>query len=129
MFFRYNGAMTNDFGNSERPNETRAATWTYLSNHSHVLISLAHRPNARVRDVASQVHITERAVQKILQDLEEAGVLRRYRLGRRNLYRINPHAHLRHPIEAHCTVGELLTFVLGPELWKAATREPDEYQG
>ena len=101
------------------------ATWTYLSNHSHVLVCLARRPDARIRDVASDVHITERAVQKILQDLENAGVLRRYRVGRRNLYRINPGAHLRHPVEGHCTVGELLTFVLGPDVWKAATQEPD----
>jgi len=121
--------MSSNVGASAQPEEPRGTTWTYLSNHSHVLISLAHRPNARVRDVASQVHITERAVQKILQDLEEAGVLRRYRTGRRNVYRINPDAHLRHPVEAHCTVGELLTFVLGPELWKAATREPGEDDG
>lgn len=101
------------------------ATWTYLSNHSHVLVCLARRPDARIRDVASDVRITERAVQKILQDLEQAGVLRRYRVGRRNLYRINPDAHLRHPVEGHCTVGELLTFVLGPDAWKPATREPN----
>jgi predicted transcriptional regulator len=104
------------------------AQWTYLSNHSHVLVCLARRPDARIRDVAAEVHITERAVQKILQDLEVAGVVRRYRVGRRNLYRINPGAHLRHPVEGHCTVGELLTFVLGPEAWKPATREPELQQ-
>jgi hypothetical protein len=107
--------------------EQNGATWTYLSNHSHVLISLARQPDARIRDVAAAVRITERAVQKILQDLEQARVLRRYRYGRRNLYRINPEAHLRHPIEGHCTVGELLTFVLGPERWQAATHEPEGY--
>ena len=117
--------MSNDLRPPGEPEESRSHTWTYLSNHSHVLISLAQQPNARVRDVASQVQITERAVQKILQDLEAAGVLRRYRVGRRNLYRINPDAHLRHPVEAHCTVGELLTFVLGPDRWKAATHEPE----
>jgi predicted transcriptional regulator len=105
------------------------ATWTYLSNHSHVLVCLARRPNARIRDVALEVHITERAVQKILQDLESAAVLRRYRVGRRNVYRINPGAHLRHPVEGHCTVGELLTFVLGPDAWKLATKEPDLSRG
>lgn len=105
--------------------EREPATWTYLSNHSHVLVCLARRPNARIRDVALEVRITERAVQKILQDLERADVLRRYRVGRRNVYRINPDAHLRHPVEGHCTVGQLLTFVLGPDAWKAATREPE----
>jgi hypothetical protein len=101
------------------------APWTYLSNHSHVLICLARQPDARIRDVATEVRITERAVQKILQDLEEANVLTRYRVGRRNVYRINPAEHLRHPVEGHCTVGELLTLVLGPETWKPATREPE----
>lgn len=109
--------------NAARRNEP--ATWTYLSNHSHVLVCLARQPNARIRDVAAEVRITERAVQKILQDLEVAGVVRRYRAGRRNLYRINPDAHLRHPVEGHCTVGELLTFVLGPDAWRAATQEPE----
>ncbi len=114
---------------SDATGRRQPATWTYLSNHSHVLVCLARRPNARIRDVALEVHITERAVQKILQDLEDAGVLRRYRVGRRNVYRINPGAHLRHPVEGHCTVGELLSFVLGPDAWKPATQEPDLSRG
>lgn len=109
---------------SDEARRREPAAWTYLSNHSHVLVCLARQPDARIRDVAAEVRITERAVQKILQDLEEAGVVRRYRVGRRNVYRLNPEAHLRHPVEGHCTVGELLTFVLGPEAWKQATHEP-----
>ena len=114
-----NNPFDNDMAGPQEP-----APWTYLSNHSHVLICLARQPDARIRDVAAEVRITERAVQKILQDLEEANVLERHRVGRRNLYRINPREHLRHPVEGHCTVAELLTFVLGGEVWKPATKEP-----
>ncbi len=61
--------------------------WTFLSNHGHVLVCLARDPDSRLRDVASRVGITERAVQKILGDLEAAGIVRRERHGRRNRYR------------------------------------------
>ncbi len=88
--------------------------WTFLSNHGHVLICLARDPEARLRDVALSVGITERAVQKIVSDLEEAGVVERVRDGRRNRYRLFPDKPLRHPIEAHRTVGALLGMILNP---------------
>jgi len=86
--------------------------WTFLSNHGHVLVCLARDPDARLRDVALAVGITERAVQKIVSDLEEAGVVERVREGRRNRYRLFLERPLRHPIEAHRTVGSLLGMVL-----------------
>ncbi len=82
--------------------------WTFLSNHSHVLVCLARDPGMRLRDVAVEVGITERAVQKIVAELEEGGVLARHREGRRNRYVLNRRAPLRHPLEARNTVGELL---------------------
>lgn len=85
--------------------------WTYLTNHSHVLICLAEDPNARLRDVAARIGITERAVQMIVADLEAAGVLIRYKEGRRNRYKLSPDQPLRHPVEAHSTVGDLLAMV------------------
>ena len=94
---------------SQSPNE--AATWTFLSNHSHVLICLAGNPDLRLRDIAGRVGITERAVQNILHDLEEAGVITRERVGRRNHYEIHHDAPLRHPVERHCTVADLLEMV------------------
>jgi Mn-dependent DtxR family transcriptional regulator len=90
-----------------------APTFTFLSNHSHVLICLAGEPRARMRDVAERVGITERAVQKIVAELEEAGVLHHERDGRRNVYSIDRRARLRHPVESHRTVGDLLSMVLG----------------
>lgn len=86
--------------------------WTFLSNHAHVLVCLALDPDSRLRDVATQVGITERAVQKIVSDLEEAGVILRERTGRRNTYRVNLDVPLRHALEAHKTVGSLLLLVL-----------------
>ena len=85
--------------------------WTFLSNHAHVLVCLARDPQARLRDVAAAVGITERAVQKIVADLDEAGVLVRHRRGRRNEYEINRRAPLRHALEAHAEVGTLLESV------------------
>ena len=93
-------------------NDPMAVSWTFLSNHAHVLLSLAGDPTQRLRDVAAQVGITERAVQKIVADLEEGGVLTRKREGRRNHYELHPSVPLRHPIEAHCSVGDLMRMVL-----------------
>jgi DNA-binding transcriptional ArsR family regulator len=90
-----------------------ARQWTFLSNHGHVLVCLARDPDSRLRDVAALVGITERAVQKILADLDAAGVVERRREGRRNRYRLRTDLPLRHPIEAHCTVAALLGMVLG----------------
>ena len=79
-----------------------------MSNHSHVLICLARDPERRLRDVAVDVGITERAVQNIVADLEAGGVLERERVGRRNRYTIQRDQPLRHPVEAHRRVGDLL---------------------
>jgi DNA-binding Lrp family transcriptional regulator len=86
--------------------------WTFLSNHAHVLVCLALDPDARLRDVAASVGITERAVQKIVTDLEQAGIIVREHTGRRNSYRLHLEVPLRHPLEAHKTVGVLLSLVL-----------------
>jgi DNA-binding MarR family transcriptional regulator len=82
--------------------------WTYLSNHAHVLIAVAKDPETRVRDLAVRVGITERAVLQILADLEAAGAIVRHRLGRRTSYDIDPDAMLRHPLESHRRVADIL---------------------
>lgn len=91
--------------------EAGATGWTFLTNHSHVLLCLARNPDMVLRDVALAVGITERAVQKIVSDLIEAGVLEREKVGRQNHYRLNPKAPLRHPVEAHRTVADILRLV------------------
>lgn len=92
--------------------DRQGPSWTYLTNHTHVLICLTRDPRSRLRDVAAQIGITERAVQMIVADLEAEGVLVRYREGRRNRYEVLPDRSLRHPVEAHRTVRELLQMVL-----------------
>jgi DNA-binding transcriptional ArsR family regulator len=87
------------------------STWTFLSNHTHVLVCLAAEGDQTVRDIAQKVGITERAVLRIVSELEEGGVLARERDGRRNRYSIALEAPLRHPLEAHCRIGELLALV------------------
>lgn len=82
--------------------------WTFLSNHAHVVIALAKTPHLRIRDLAEAVGVTERAVAQVLADLEEAGVITRHREGRRNVYSIDARVSLRHPVEAHRTVGDIL---------------------
>jgi DNA-binding transcriptional ArsR family regulator len=110
----------------ERP-ESRigGGTWTFLTNHAHVLLCLTRDPAARLRDVAEQVGITERAVQRIVAELEEAGVLCRMRDGRRNHYEIRGDRPLRHPVESHRMVGDLIAAIL-PDLPIARTPTDEE---
>jgi predicted ArsR family transcriptional regulator len=85
--------------------------WTFLTNHTHVLVLLDKDEPPVLREVAVQVGITERAVQRIIQDLEEGGFVERERVGRRNRYRVVRDIRLRHPIESHRTIGDLLNLV------------------
>ncbi len=96
-------------------NHNKPVGWTFLTNHSHVLICLALDPDLLLREVAERVGITERAVQKIVQELEEAGVLVRKKVGRRNTYRIREGRALRHPVEGHRRVRDLLDMVRGAD--------------
>ena len=82
--------------------------WTFLTNHGHVLLLLARAPGLRLRDVAAKVGVTERAVQRIIADLEEAGYLTRRRTGRQNAYEIDLDLPMRHPAEADHPVRALL---------------------
>jgi DNA-binding MarR family transcriptional regulator len=90
-----------------------SASWTFLTNHSHVLLCLAADDSLRVRDLAEKVGITERAVLKILSELEAGGAIEREREGRRNRYRVQHLTKLRHTIEEHCTIGDLVAVVHG----------------
>ena len=85
-----------------------------MTNHAHVLFCLADDPTLRLRDVAARVGITERAVQRIVADLQEAGYLHVTKEGRRNRYQVNQQLHLRHDVERHVTVDKLLRLVIVP---------------
>ena len=83
-------------------------SWTFLTNHSHVLLAIAAEPEIRIRDIAAEVGITERAAHRIVADLEEAGYLAVTKVGRRNEYVVKRELPLRHPAERHHRIGELL---------------------
>ncbi len=84
------------------------AAWTFLTNHGHALIYVAQHPDARIRDVAEAVGITERAAQRIVADLVDAGYLARRREGRRNNYSLDLTRPLRHPLESGHPVQALV---------------------
>jgi predicted transcriptional regulator len=88
-----------------------AGAWTFLSNHGHVLVCLARDPEVRMRDVATAVGITERAVQQIVGDLVGEGFVAKSKDGRRNRYRVVRGAHFRHPLESHLTIGPFVDLV------------------
>lgn len=85
--------------------------WTFLTNHSHVLLCIAEDPGIRGRDIAVRVGITERSAQNIIRELVDAGYLTRERVGRRNHYQIHPELPLRHPIEQDREIADLLRLV------------------
>jgi predicted transcriptional regulator len=83
-------------------------TWTFLTNHAQVLLCLAKTPDIRQRDVAERVGITERATQRILAELVEAGYVKTTRVGRRNQYTVDHEHAMRHTAQIGHEIGDLL---------------------
>lgn len=96
---------------SKKTAEPPTKEWTFLTNHFHILVVLARDPHMRISDMANEVGITYRAVQRILAELVEDGVLKAKKDGRRNIYTIIRSRRLRHPLESKHTVGELLNLL------------------
>ena len=94
--------------------ETSNHSWHFLTSHTQVLLAIHRQPDARLRDVADTVGITERAAQRIVNDLVETGYLERERVGRRNRYALNPDRRMRHPEQHEHEIGELLDLLHGP---------------
>ncbi|MFJ8209366.1 helix-turn-helix transcriptional regulator [Streptomyces sp. NPDC096033] len=91
-------------------------SWTFVTNHARILAMIFRDPEIRLRDLAESCHLTERAAQAIVTDLESAGYLTRMRHGRRNHYEVTPGTRFRHPAESHREIGDLLHLLvdLGP---------------
>ncbi|MGC4948775.1 MarR family transcriptional regulator [Streptomyces sp. DT224] len=96
--------------------------WTFITNHARVLATIAEDSTVRIRDIAARCRLTERAVQRIIADLEGDGYLSHTREGRANTYRIEPDRVLRHPAEAGLSVASLLTLLVQDETDRG--REP-----
>lgn len=84
------------------------ATWTFLSNHGHILVHVNRNPDSKVREIAEAVGITERSALSILSDLEQGGYITIERIGRRNSYFVNTDKSFRHPMEAQQPISALL---------------------
>lgn len=82
--------------------------WTFLTNHAHALLCLAQGESLTTRELSLRIGITERSVQAVLSDLIADGYLEKSKVGRRNVYTVNPKGRLRHPLEAAHTVGDLI---------------------
>ena len=85
--------------------------WTFLTNHAHVLLCIANDRETRIRDIAEQVGITERAAHRIVSDLIEEGYVSSTRVGRRNNYEIHPTVGMRHPLLREHQIAELVTLL------------------
>jgi DNA-binding MarR family transcriptional regulator len=85
--------------------------WHFLSNHTQVLLCIAADQNVTLREVGDRVGITERAAQRIVADLVESGYVERERQGRRNHYRVNSEAQLRHPAQEGVEIRALLALL------------------
>ncbi len=86
--------------------------WSLLTNHANVLLCITEEPDIRLRDLAARVNISERAVKRIVADLEKGGYLARERHGRRNHYEVNAAATLRGPVAQGLQLGALLSALL-----------------
>lgn len=84
-----------------------AATWTFLTNHGHVLVCIAQNPDIRISEIADLVGIGERAAHRIVSDLVAERYVIRKKDGRRNTYSVDFSRHLRHPLEATHTIGDV----------------------
>jgi len=95
--------------------------WTFLSNHTHVLLCITQNPHVRLRDIAEEVGITERAVHRLIADLIDDGYLAVTKEGRRNHYSVKADKPLRHSLESHRNVAELLELLLPEQAAEAAS--------
>ena len=92
-------------------NNNPIENWTFFSNNAHVLVCLTKTPQPTTREIAVEVGITERAVQRVLSRLIAANVIQVRKTGRRNTYIINAEKRLRHPLESHRTIGEFIKMI------------------
>lgn len=89
--------------------------WNFLTNHGLVFLDKSLSPEGTVREIAERLTLTERAVHRILRDLEGGGYLEKESRGRGSFYRINEEKSLRHPLVDNVTMKDVLTAFLTPQ--------------
>ena len=88
------------------------ADWSFLTNHARALLSIAHDPDLRLRDIANALDVTERTAYSIVADLTEGGYVEKQKDGRRNVYHIQSHMPVRDSVGRRRDIGELLGLFL-----------------
>jgi transposase len=88
------------------------ANWGFLTKHGRALVCIAHDPGMRLRDIATELDVTERSAYGIVNDLAEAGYVVKDKDGRRNRYRVQAHLPLREAIGREPTIGEVLELLV-----------------
>jgi predicted ArsR family transcriptional regulator len=101
-------ASPQEIGPVDSPDLSR---WTFLTNHAHVLALISRHPQIVLRQVAARIGITERAVQRIILELEQGGFIVREKVGRQNFYQVKGDKPLRHPVQVDCVVQDLLDLI------------------
>ena len=85
-----------------------------MTNHARALLYMAQVPDARLRDLAAALDVTERTAYGIVVDLANEGYVVKQKDGRRNRYQIQTHLPLRDSISRERTIGEVLDLLAGP---------------
>jgi predicted transcriptional regulator len=98
---------------AKNPSSRRPSPWTFLTNHGHVLVCIAHDSDVRISEIADLVGIGERAAHRIVCDLVRGGYVVRKKDGRRNTYAVNYDQSLRHPLESAHSIGEIFVALSG----------------
>ena len=98
--------------------------WSFLTNHARVLLCIAHDPDARLRDIAASLGITDRSVYGIVTDLTAAGYVVKHRDGRRSLYQIQAHLPLPEPASKEPAIGEVLALLIGNRARQQPSQTP-----
>jgi len=92
-----------------------ARDWSFLTNHAKVLLHIASDPNARLRDLADALDLTERTAFGIVVDLTDAGYVIKEKDGRRNRYHVQSHLPLRDTIGRERSIGEVVDLFVRPK--------------
>ena len=90
-----------------------AESWSFLTKHARVLLRIAQDPDARLRDIAASLGITERSAYSIVTDLTDAEYVVKHKDGRRNRYQVQAHLPPPDPVGQEPAIGDVLAVLIG----------------
>jgi hypothetical protein len=99
--------------------------WSFLTNHARAILFLADRPDARLRDLATALDVTERTAFAVVADLIRDGYVVKEKDGRRNRYHIVADRPLRDPLSMERTIGELVELLVEAQAWPERRRRAE----